>query len=82
LATGRSYRADVPSATRHQQLVENLLGEDLQAWVVLRRNTGASWRSIATELVEQVEGRCDVHPETLRGWFVGLEEPVPLGQAT
>lgn len=78
----RPYRAAVPSATRTRTLVEALLGESLEEWVVARRRAGQSWRSIASELDVCTDGRAGINRETLRSWFAEVDPRRPLEPAT
>lgn len=71
---------DVPPATRTRQLVEVLLGEPLQPWVISRRAAGQSWSGIAKALVEALDGQCDINRETLRAWFAEVDPQLPLGR--
>jgi hypothetical protein len=70
----------VPPATRTQQLVEVLLGEPLEGWVVARRADGLSWKAITAELTECTNGQCDLNPETLRAWHREVDPKLPLGR--
>jgi hypothetical protein len=78
----RPYGAGVPPATRTRQLVEALLGESLEGWVVARRARSLSWAAIAAELTECTDGQCDLSRETLRAWFAEVDPTIPLGQLT
>jgi hypothetical protein len=77
----RRHTARVPPATRTQQQAEDLLGESLEGWVVCRRAEGLSWNAITAELAECTNGQCDLHPETVRTWFAGVDPSIPLGHA-
>jgi hypothetical protein len=76
----RPYGAGVPPATRTRQLVEVLLGEPLEGWVVARRAHGLSWKAITAELAEATDGQCDLNRETLRAWFAEVDPTIPLGR--
>jgi len=52
--------------TDRQSLIEERLGESLEAFVLARR-PDTSWRLIASEIIERTG--VDLTGEALRGWF-------------
>lgn len=68
----------VPDDTPTRRLVEDLLAEPLEAWVLTRRAVGSSWADIASELGRRLDGARTVHRETLRAWFAGVEAVFPF----
>ena len=56
------------SGTATQRLATLLLGEDVNAFIDVRREAGRSWRHIARDLYDATNGQVDVSLETLRNW--------------
>lgn len=76
---------DVQTAlTPTQRLATLLLGSDLGQWVSERRNPPdirRSWRVISNELRRATDGQIDVTGETLRGWYLKLDEEPEAAEA-
>lgn len=78
MAEWQAYGAVVTPGTPTRKLVELLLGEDLEAWVASRRSAGQSWRAVASDLNERLDGACTISHETLRAWFAEVSFAFPL----
>lgn len=64
--------------SRAYQLVEERLGCDLAPWVADLRDGGASWNTIAVEILTMTG--VSLTAETLRNWF-GAAHPGRAGRA-
>jgi hypothetical protein len=56
--------------TAKRRLAETLLKEPLSVFVSRHRDAGESWRQISLDIRENID--LDIHPETLRLWYVEL----------
>lgn len=66
-SVGRMTKPAPPTGrTDRQSLIEERLGESLEAFVLARR-PDTSWRLIASEIIERTG--VDLTGEALRGWF-------------
>jgi hypothetical protein len=46
-----------------------MLVDDLDGFVLTRREQGRAWRLIARDLYDATDGKVDVTYETLRSWY-------------
>lgn len=53
-----------------QQLVENLLGENLHAWLRQRLDAGARWKDVTAAIHDRT--RIEVTEVSLRAWYPDL----------
>jgi predicted HAD superfamily phosphohydrolase YqeG len=59
---------DASVTATKRRLADTLLDSGLSAYVSSRRKAQKSWRQISLDIREDVN--LDIHPETLRLWFV------------
>ena len=51
------------------QRLAGMLVDDLDGFVLTRREQGRAWRLIARDLYDATDGKVDVTYETLRSWY-------------
>lgn len=61
------------------KLASLVLGEDLEAWVVARRQAGQTWVEISQALAEATDGQVRLSYETLRTHY--RDSPLPDQEA-